>query len=981
MRLTKLISNRFQFLFLCGTILFFAYSTSYSQVKNEEIKNEAVRQMSLGRYGEAIELLNKFITANPRLADGYNLRALCYEKRTQYEFAVYDYRNALKLPSVDKSITNNLGRVIEVWYDQLYLKIEGHRREIAINPSKGINYLEIGKCYKHMGQWGLAEQWYDEFLRREEASADEVIRYSEILAKNGHIEKGEKILKIYVDKYPKDHRLWSRYGYFTLWLGKLKIAIEAFETALVLRPFFLEAQDGLDQALGKGYTYSINDTSYNARKQTVEGIKKPLPPQEYPIDRYYRMLKRNPNDDNTRFLLVTELKNANRFEEALEQLDILSATHGESESFINLYSSITALRDSIYYQNIEEIKTRFENNPNNKDDLVMITSYYNKLSLFDESIAAFAKFIENTPNDENLEIRYRFAETAAWNKNFDIALEQSNYILQKDPENLSYQLLSAQLSAWTDMEPERGKQYIDNILSKEPKNFFALITAGLLAVMLNDFDAATQYLDRAREINPASTDVTTLELRITFEKLRYEESKLFEILDQARNTIANGDCVGSLTYFEDFIAKSQPNRLVQKEYADALSCAQQYDKALEIYNTLLQEDYNFNIDFSRAKTYLWKGDSLTAVTELERLHEIEPDEYYMNLFLGDAYRSAGMIRKARTQFETMLETTQDTAEIAIIEQRIGWLPLTPVQSFFNSFPNYSSLTPAFSYYGDNNDFHYTNYGLTYELGVFDFLSLTIALKNGSFVNSAIKKTNSSSYYSAIIGGVYFRLSSVTLGTSFGTRIYSFTNRKSDYLDMLFRISEDSLYSVSLVYVNTEAPEILYSKRLTDAAFRPGIYILSGDYNYENVLRVYGNYKFINVNDKINNQGEIYDIRIGKYWFPDLLGGYEFAVTNFLKNSADYFAPRNFTTHSLWAEYTGLSFDEHNITVGAKVGLIMDYNFIASELTASYKTKLYETINLQVFGRIGQTTQGIGTYAGQSIYNSRSVGAVLSWVLR
>jgi tetratricopeptide (TPR) repeat protein len=117
---------------------------------------------------------------------------------------------------------------------------------------KGINYCEIGKSNKPRGNRSLAEQWNYEFLKREEASADEIIRYSEILAKNGHIEKGEKILKIYVEKYPRDHRLWSRYGYFTLWLGKTKIAIEAFQTALEIRPFFLEAQDGLDQALGKG---------------------------------------------------------------------------------------------------------------------------------------------------------------------------------------------------------------------------------------------------------------------------------------------------------------------------------------------------------------------------------------------------------------------------------------------------------------------------------------------------------------------------------------------------------------------------------------------------------------------------------------------------------------------------------------------------------------------------------------------------------
>lgn len=80
-------------------------------------------------------------------------------------------------------------RVTEVWYTQLYNKIEGHKREIALLPDFARNYLEIGKCYKHLGNWTAAEDWYDRYLKLEEPSPDEVIRYTEILAKNNHISK------------------------------------------------------------------------------------------------------------------------------------------------------------------------------------------------------------------------------------------------------------------------------------------------------------------------------------------------------------------------------------------------------------------------------------------------------------------------------------------------------------------------------------------------------------------------------------------------------------------------------------------------------------------------------------------------------------------------------------------------------------------------------------------------------------------------
>ena len=77
-----------------------------------------------------------------------------------------------------KDINNNLNRATQNWYGQLYKKIEGHKREIAINPGKAVNYLEIGKCFKNFGNWSKAEEWYDDYLKREEPSADEVIRYT-----------------------------------------------------------------------------------------------------------------------------------------------------------------------------------------------------------------------------------------------------------------------------------------------------------------------------------------------------------------------------------------------------------------------------------------------------------------------------------------------------------------------------------------------------------------------------------------------------------------------------------------------------------------------------------------------------------------------------------------------------------------------------------------------------------------------------------
>ncbi len=130
--------------------IFFSSSVLSQNTNLAKFKSEALQLMNSGRYGEAIDVLNKLVSANPNSGEGFNLRGTCYEKRGNYEYAVYDYRTAKKIKPNDDEIASNLIRATSDWYKLLYNKIEGHKREIAINPNAAKNYLDIGKCYKNL---------------------------------------------------------------------------------------------------------------------------------------------------------------------------------------------------------------------------------------------------------------------------------------------------------------------------------------------------------------------------------------------------------------------------------------------------------------------------------------------------------------------------------------------------------------------------------------------------------------------------------------------------------------------------------------------------------------------------------------------------------------------------------------------------------------------------------------------------------------
>ena len=51
-----------------------------AQVQADALRLEAQKQMQFGRYGEAIDLLNRYISAKPQEAAGYNLRGIVTRK-------------------------------------------------------------------------------------------------------------------------------------------------------------------------------------------------------------------------------------------------------------------------------------------------------------------------------------------------------------------------------------------------------------------------------------------------------------------------------------------------------------------------------------------------------------------------------------------------------------------------------------------------------------------------------------------------------------------------------------------------------------------------------------------------------------------------------------------------------------------------------------------------------------------------------------
>lgn len=921
----------------------------------KEFKQRAIGHMQAGRFGEAIDLLDKYIAANAREAEGYNLRAICYENRSQYQNAVLDFRRAIALEPGTQEYRNNLSRVIEVWYAQLRKKIEGHQREIAIDPNNPFNYLEIGKSYRWMEMWPEAELWYDEYLLRDpNASPDEIIRYTEILAKTGSIVKGEKILREYVGRYPDDWRLWSRFGYFLLWLAKYNEARTAFETALSFKPFFKEAQDGLDIARSEAYVTQEDPRSFE---------------RVYPIDRFYSILRRNPDDDDTRFQLVEALIQEERIEEAYQQLQRLAVRHQGEEKFDELWNYVVTYRDETYRTKVEEFQARLEQDPQNLQAIKGLAQYHEYLQEYDQALQVLDNYFSLVPDEKDAALRYQYARVNAWARYFDRAIDLMDDLLIDYPNNLDYQLFRAQLSIWTNQDIELAREYLTNVLDDRPENVDALIAMGSLMLIDNDFEGAQSYADQAKAIDPNNSEVVKLESNIDFQKLRYEEEQLLKILNQGRELVMEGEYQMALPYYEDYLNQAEPNNLIKKEYGDVLFGADRLEDAKNVYDEVLLDGYFYDAELQRAKVAYALNDTTGAISYFKKLKKEEPYEFEPRLYLGDSYAKAQLYDMAREEYDSLLTWEDlDSTEIEMIDLRKGYLPVTGLAAIFETFPNYIGLAPQGSFYSDNLSFRFWQLGARMELGFTYWLTFGVSYfktqmnANASSLNEDVVSTynfTGDKTFTSFKGHMYLRfIPDVVIGASFGqANVNGFETR--DESEAFINYERKDTVQLNFQYMNTDAALILYSPYLIDNRLFTTYYRIGGYLNHKNGFHFSGYFSYLTVTD--GNEGNDLQLRIGRRFLPEVIAGYEYFYSNYKYNADFYYSPNNFESHSLFLD-SYLEKKKHlEIKLGGRIGFVPASNFLLLSAYLDMNLKVSQRLNIQGRLNLGSTSRDNASY--------------------
>ncbi|GJQ33730.1 MAG: hypothetical protein HBSAPP04_25690 [Ignavibacteriaceae bacterium] len=490
----------------------------------------------------------------------------------------------------------------------------------------------------------------------------------------------------------------------------------------------------------------------------------------------------------------------------------------------------------------------------------------------------------------------------------------------------------------------------------------------------NNFDKASEYIELIKQYEPTHPELETLISNLETSKLRAEEEALFQSLEGGREKIRAGDCEGALQIYDEFLGKHEGDRTILKEYADINSCLKNYDRALQIYDSLLAGEYDYLIDLERAKVYFFKGDFQKSISEFERLVKEDNADFAAKLFLGDAYAQTEDYDRAREIYDSLLVNNTDTTQIALINQRIGWLPVGGMSALLGSFPQYILLNPFISYFEDNADFSYLTYGINTDMGVTSFLSLGLMGSLGTLTGKGIK-----SDFNTWKATIFLRpWSLLTLAASIGEQAFLSPKKTYPLYEAFARITKQKEYFAQVTYTQQEAATMLYSALLVypfgalrdrlraEMIKAEGWYILPSKY------RVSGSYQYLMISD--GNRGANTEIRIGRYFYPELLAGYEFFSTVYARKSIYYYSPQSFLSHSLFADWNFYKDDQFDLSGGGRIGYIPESAFWLREFYIQGSYSPLENLRINLRGQMGSTTRET------TGYSSRAVSASVFWML-
>ena len=196
--------------------------------------------------------------------------------------------------------------------------------------------------------------------------------------------------------------------------------------------------------------------------------------------------------------------------------------------------------------------------------------------------------------------------------------------------------------------------------------------------------------------------------------------------------------------------------------------------------------------------------------------------------------------------------------------------------------------------------------------------------------------------------------------------------RENIIEVSLSAQKKNIFNITAFLNYSDAAFILYSPFLVNTRLNAYYFGLNGEYKFKNNLVVSGKYSYIDVSD--DNSGNQFVARLGKVFESDITAGYEYYFYSFKVETQLYWSPKNFESHSIWADWNLYNDETFDFTIGGKIGLIPQNDYILSEFYASINYQIVKNLLLQTRFTTGSS------FRSNTGYRSNSLQASLIWGL-
>lgn len=264
-------------------------------------------------------------------------------------------------------------------------------------------------------------------------------------------------------------------------------------------------------------------------------------------------------------------------------------------------------------------------------DSYMLEQDYNR------SIQQYREVLAKNPDDTKT--RTSLADVLSWQKQYDEAIEEYLKVLELKPQDIEVQKKLASVYAWK-KDFLKAEVLYQEILARDPKDLKQTISFAEVCFRLGKLQEAVRLLKGVLQKDPANRNAKVL---------------LADVY------AGSGDFKNALALYRELLAE-QYDRKIKAKMGDVLSWSRDYHGAYQVYDELLAEKDEKALRLQKARILGWDRKYRQAKKEYRKILSQGPDDLVQREMEAKKLYWKNRVKRAITAYKELIQKVSEHAE-------------------------------------------------------------------------------------------------------------------------------------------------------------------------------------------------------------------------------------------------------------------------------------------------------------------------------